>query len=143
MVSDEVWGQLDPAGGRLSPRGRRRLVKALLYLLLLAEAGVALWASGAVFARVTLDTDNYNAQAPDGGPITYQLRLRNDGWLPVTVPGTGRIPPGKSLPITIVHRPTCPDSPTEPVAVQRFWGTQVVEVEVPELPGVNIPSCPR
>jgi hypothetical protein len=158
VVSDEVWRQLDPNAGRLSRRTAARLTNAAGIAFLAYLAGILLWLSGVVVARIDWpDSAGYGSVSGPDIPLSQDIVVTNRGWLPVTVVGAGRNMPGLhllsvqgGLPRTL-HRGEqltiqvqyqvvdCAAVPTGewpvPVRVRMWWGVQTVYIGVPRVPG--------
>jgi hypothetical protein len=153
-ISDELWSQLDPKAGRLSPPARVRAAVAGALVLVLGVVTAAGWYSGRVWPQLSIS--HHNAHGSADGDVVVSLTITNDGWFPVdvaaprpdpgpTAPGLdllrveGPLPTGiaprASIELTYVYRITdCAAVPRTiwrpSVDVARPWGTLRVSLSV-------------
>jgi hypothetical protein len=144
-ISDQVWEQLDPYAGRLSPRARRRVQAGVVALTLVAVAGTALWWVGLLNPRLSINDENFSAKTL-GRERTFTLiiRLENHGPATEHIGSLGRSGPGLELTSTEVpaeigagarveatlhyHVTDCSAVPRQdwpiPVRINRSWGSR-------------------
>ena len=159
MLTDDVWAQLDHGAARLPRTQQRRLYLALGALLIAAQLGVLTWLSGAITPRLQVaEREGTSAHVEYHTSIGYVVSIHNDGWFPVTIIGWGSsrpglqryhrpgempgftLKPGAVQQVEVAYRITdCNAVTNEPqplaVRVQRFWGTQTVNLPLPrQLP---------
>lgn len=155
LVTDAVWAQLNPDAGRLSRATARRMTAAVCALAMMLAVGALLSRSGLVVAR--LSWDRYVGgfkQSIALGRIEHGVKVRNDGWVAVTVLGAGRDMPGMTLvevgsvfPFVLAPGETreftatyqvsdCAAISREawpfPLRVRHWWGEQTTYIEVPK-----------
>jgi hypothetical protein len=144
LLTDEVWRQLDPDAGRLSPVERRRVTIAIGVVCTLAIAALLVRLSGVIVPNIAIGTTAFSGV--DTGPRTFfqTLNVHNGGWRAEEVVAVARPPRGMritavdGLPISIpadseahvtVHYVVddCSAVTPGPVAVtlrlHRPWGT--------------------
>ena len=157
LLTDEVWGSLDPHAGRLSRRQARRMWAAVLACLLVGAGALYTWRAGLVVPRIERDDlmGGFIAGV-EGRGFSIGVPLANNGQLTETVLGLGRSGPGLTLlPSTDTYPRTLPPHSGElltlhfavtdcaavpdgpwpvPVRVSRPWGTVTLYVAGPTVP---------
>jgi hypothetical protein len=94
IVSDEVWAQLDHRAGRLPRRTARRLTAAVGALLTLIAVASVVWEGGLVVAHLSANEMSWGWSWDPPRSVFVEVRVRNDGWLPVTMVDVGGDVPG-------------------------------------------------
>lgn len=103
-VGDDVWAELDPASGGISPCTVRRFFVAAAVVAVLAVGGTWAWDAGLLIPRLA-DPDDYGMVSPTewgtrraGTPgFYYDIDLVNHGDREVKLVGAGRSGPGLKL----------------------------------------------
>lgn len=147
-LTDEVWAQLDPAVGRVSPRDRRWVAAGGLALVLVAAAFVVARISGELRPRISSDTYSATVNTSSHTAVV-RYELRNDGWFDETVTGIDQtasfidltrasathfvIPAGSTRSVVLTfHLRDCTkvdnDQPRVRLHLDRFWGTTTTTV---------------
>jgi hypothetical protein len=122
LVSDQVWQQLDPAGGRVRRRTVLRFWGIGVPTIVVLFAAAAAWAAGSVVpwlhetdsglaTSVALDDAN-GRTGPRPAEQTMNLHIQNDGEQAVRIVGVGGDHAGiRMLRATAEGRPITPRSP--------------------------------
>ncbi len=122
LVSDEVWQQLDPAGGRVRRQTVLRFWRIGVPTVLALFAAASAWASGGVVpwlheadlglaTSVAMDDAN-GRTGPRPAEQTMNLHIQNDGELAVRIVGVGGDRAGiRMLRATAEGHPITPRSP--------------------------------
>jgi hypothetical protein len=167
LLSDEVWGQLDPDAGRLPRRTVLRLRWSLAGAVALAVLAGLVWQSGLTVPRLSWTPNGaygFSASTVDR-TIEFEVRIANRGWSTVEVLGLGRSGPGFELRSVRAQLPTtlrpgedmdavlsyqvtdCAAVPAGvwpvPVTVRRTWGTATGHVQPPTQVSQNAPTGQR
>lgn len=153
MVTDEVWPNLEPRSGSLPHRTRRRVVAALLAILLLAIALGAMHVKGVLNPQLAAWTSEF---AVDTAHQSFEekLTLSAGTWVDVqlrdvqvdddssyrllSVKGVpGVVPNDRRVTITLDFRVTdCVHPPrAEPLLrfeIHQWWGTTSLAVQTPK-----------
>lgn len=97
-ISDEVWNQLDPDAGRLSPRDRRRGRAVLASATVVTVAVASLWWIGALRPRMSVNEGHYVAHSSaEDATFSLTVQLANDARLTERIRSVGRSGPGLQL----------------------------------------------
>lgn len=98
-VDDDVWRQLDPRAGALSPRQRRRAATVTTVAVTVLVAGFAVDRSGLVRARLDYNLRQGLQSSVSMNPkiLAEQVPVKNSGWTTVRVTGIGHDAPGLRL----------------------------------------------
>jgi hypothetical protein len=150
LVPDEVWEHLDPLQARLGKQSRRALALAVA-LVVATILGIALGvASGELRGNLYVPTWSIHVDTRTHS-FNESVAIQNNGWFDETINGVGFNSPGlratdlRPIRLTVPHGHTrtlrftvtvsdCtavrPGESDPVVKLERFWGTQSVELQV-------------
>jgi hypothetical protein len=108
QVKDDVWRRLDPTGGQLPTRSRRRIVVTVIVLALLTGAATAVESSGVIVPHISADGgwDGAWVHGDEADPlvdrrhdqvtthVSQTLQITNDSGYPLSIIGVDRDQPG-------------------------------------------------
>lgn len=150
-ISDEVWQQLDRNAGRMSRRGFVLFLVACLALAGVGSGGLIAWRTVAQPLAADDDFLTYSATGGEHKVFSFQVRVRNQGIVPLTIvragadapglrlvapgPASGqRVNAGQDFTLTLEYEVTdCAAVPTAalplPLVVDQSWGRRTVHVQ--------------